>query len=489
MARAWQRVAPALVLLCLLGAFAAALAGSPGTTPPPAGPAVDERPNIVVVMTDDQNDYELDWMPLTRALVGDQGMDFTDAVSPHPLCCPARAELVTGQYAQNNGVRHNKGPYGGSPALDPVDTVGAWFSAAGYRTGFIGKYLNGYTARDGAPPGWDRWDPLTQGVYDYRDFTFHNDGEPDVYRDAYVTEAVEERTNAAVRDLSAADEPFLLMSWHLAPHYRLDDGGHKAQPAPARQDRSRFASARPPSLDKPSYAERDVTDQPRYFAQRRRPDDADVRAEFRARLRSLQSVDRAVASLVRTLQSTGEWEDTYLFFVSDNGYLLGEHRFVGKNVLSHEALQVPLLVTGPGIEPGSTTSVAASLVDLPATFADLAGVIPRRVVDGTSLGSVLRGDDGSFRDTTLVQTGTDEGDGWAMRGVRTDRYLYAARGDGSDPVLYDRHRDPFEIDNVALDAGYARIRELLEDRRRQLVGCAGWTCNRTFGELPEPVRQ
>ncbi|WP_114423285.1 sulfatase [Nocardioides houyundeii] len=490
MARAWRQGTLALVLIGLLGALAAGVAGSSGTSSAVrAAGSADDRPNIVVVMTDDQNDYELAWMPRTRALLADRGMDLTDAISPHPLCCPARAELVTGQYAQNNGVRHNRGPYGGNAALDPVDTIGSWFSEAGYRTGFIGKYLNGYGAHQARPPGWDRWDPLVQGVYDYRNFTFLNDGHPESYRNDYVTQAIEERTNAAVRAFSAADEPFLLMSWHLAPHYRLDKRNHKALPAPAPQDRHRFTRSRPPSLDKPSYAEKDVSDQPRAFAHRRRPDDAQVRAEFRARLRSLQSVDRAVASLVRTLRSTGKLENTYLFFLSDNGYLLGEHRFIGKNVLAEEALQVPLLVAGPGIEPGSTSAAPASLVDLPATFADLAGLQPTRVLDGLSLVPVLRGEAASVRDTTLVQTGADQGDGWAQRGVRTARYLYATRSGDSDPVLYDRWLDPFETRNVAEDPRYAGVRESLESRRRQLLDCTGWTCNRSFGQPPDPAGQ
>ena len=214
---------------------------------------------------------------------------------------------------------------------------------------------------------------------------------------------------------------------------------------------------------------------------------SDVSKTFRARIRSLQAVDRSVASLVATLKETGEWDDTWLFFTSDNGYSLGEHRFIGKNVITEEAMQVPLLVHGPGVAPASTSAMPVSLVDLPATFADLAGVTPLRAVDGSSLVPALTGQASPFRDTTLVQTGKSYGDGWAYRGVRTSRFTYAVRGAGGDVLLYDRAVDPYELVNRADDPTYAAIRAQLELRRQQLVSCASWTCNPAFGLLPEPT--
>ena len=459
--------------------------GQPGRTDGSDG---SDRPNVVVVLTDDQNDYDLRWMPLTRALVGDDGMEFTDAVSPHPLCCPARAELMTGQYAQNSGVRHNNGPYGGYPALDPAQTVGEWFQQAGYQTGFVGKYLNGYHARDGRDPGWTLWDPLVQGVYGYLDFSFYNDGRGvATYVDDYVTTAVEERTNEAVRAFARDDRPFLLYSFHLAPHYRFGDDGHPEPPPVEPRDRDALTGATPPSLGKPSFNAPTRGGVPGFLSARRERDPADIAEEFTARVRSLQSVDRAVASLVGTLQETGEWDDTYLVFTSDNGYSLGEHRFVGKNVLTEEALQVPLLVRGPGVQQGSTSQVPATLVDLPATLADLADVTPLREVDGSSLAPTLAGEASPFRDTTLVQTGSSEGDGWSYRGVRTSRYTYAVRQGGGDAVLYDRELDPFQLVNRADHPAYAAIRTQLETRRRQLAECRAWQCNPVFGQLPEPA--
>jgi arylsulfatase A-like enzyme len=503
--QAWMRSGTAVLAAALVVCSAAAgLAGTsepaPSVVPVASGAdllpvpaddspvsragARDVRPNVVVVMTDDMRDDDLRAMPLTRRLIAEKGLDFTDATSPHPLCCPARAELVTGQYAQNNGVQHNAGPFGGFQALDPTHEIGSWFTKAGYQTGFVGKFLNGYTARDTRPSGWTHWDALVAGVYDYVDFAFADDDEsPASYRDSYVTDVIAERTNDTVRRFARKDEPFLLFSWHLAPHYRLDDG--RAVPPPsAPRDADKFADAVAPSFDDPSFNERAVLDQPRPFRNRRAADPQVVLREHRARLRALQSVDRAVASLVETLRETGELERTVIVFTSDNGYSLGEHRFLGKNVLTDPVLQVPLLVRGPGITPGTSSDLPVTLVDLPATFAAIAGATPGWTVDGTSVVPTLRGLDQPFRDTTLVQTGDDGGDGWAYRGVRTDRYLYGVNG--ADAFLYDEELDPHQLVNRIDDPAYAAVRADLEQRRSQLITCRGSACNQTFGALPEP---
>ncbi len=492
--QAWTR-GGITALICALCALSGAATLEQATKAPTAVQAASgaalglsvagaDRPNVVFVMADDMRDDDLRWMPRTRALLSDRGMDFTDAISPHPLCCPARAQLLTGQYAHNNGVQHNDGPFGGFQALDPAQEISRWFAQAGYQTGFVGKFLNGYTAQDVRPAGWDRWDALTGGVYDYGDFVFDNDGDPRAFRDGYVTDVIAERTNETVRDFARADEPFLIYSWHLAPHYRIDADGRAVPPPAAPRDEGRFVDAVPASVSSPAFNESDVFDQPRPFRERRLADPEVVVTEHRARLRALQSVDRAVESLVETLRGVGELNDTLIVFSSDNGYSLGEHRFVGKNVLTDEVLQVPLLVRGPGVGNATTSALPVTLVDLPATLISLTGVESDWPVDGVSFGPTLRGQDQPFRDTTLVQTGDDEGDGWAYRGLRTSRYLYALNG--ADGVLYDNVLDPQQLTNRFDDPGYQKIRTLLEQRRGHLLSCRGETCNRTFGPLPDP---
>ena len=348
----------------------------------------------------------------------------------------------------------------------------------------MGKFLNGYHPHDVRPAGWTHWDALTRGVYDYVDFTMSGDGDPERFTDSYVTSVIEERTNADIREFAASGDPFVVYAWHLAPHYRITAEGGRGLPPAEPQDRDLFTDERPSAFDSPAFNEADVSDQPAYLRRLAPVSREEVARENTARLRSLQSVDRAVGSLVQTLEEQGVLDDTYVVFTSDNGYSLGEHRFVGKDVLTDEALQVPLLVRGPGIEPGSTSSLPVTLVDLPATFAALTDVSPQWLVDGTSLAPTLRGEEQTFRDTTLIQTGRTLGDGWSHRGVRTERYLYGT--DGVDAFLYDRLLDPDETVNVVDDPDYAEVRAALDLRRTYLVGCAGWTCNQVFGPVPDP---
>ena len=499
--RAWAQSIAAALLIVLVATLATVTATDGAsqadavrmvqTTQAPApggtgsdGADADPRPNVVFVLTDDMRDDDLDHMPITRRLLADEGMEFTDAISPHPLCCPARAQLATGQYAQNNGVQHNRGVHGGFQALDPTREASSWFRDSGYATGFVGKFLNGYHPGDARPSGWTRWDALTSGVYDYVDFTMTGDGDPQTYTDSYVTSVIEDHTNEAVADFAAAGDPFVVYAWHLAPHYRIAREGGRALPPALPQDRDLFTDERPAAFDDPAFDEDDVSDQPAYLRNLPRVARSEISSENTARLRSLQAVDRAVGSLVETLDEQGVLDETYIVFSSDNGYSLGEHRFVGKDVLTDEALQVPLLVRGPGIAPGSTSDLPVTLVDLPATFAALTGVAPGWQVDGTSLVPTLLGDDQTFRDTTLIQTGRTLGDGWSHRGVRTERYLYGT--DEADGFLYDRLLDPDEMVNLIDDPDYATVRAALELRRVELMDCAGWTCNQVFGPLPDP---
>ena len=89
------------------------------------------------------------------------------------------------------------------------------------------------------------------------------------------------------------------------------------------------------------------------------------------------------------------------------------------------------------------------------------------------------------RGRTISFGGRTLGDGWSHRGVRTERYLYGT--DGVDTFLYDRLLDPDEMVNLVDDPAYAGVRSTLELRRRELIDCAGWTCNQQFGPVPEPV--
>ena len=138
-----------------------------------------ERPNVVVIMTDDQRVDEMAVLPAVRRLVVRPGAWFSRSFASFPLCCPSRATFLTGQYAHNHGVLDNRPPRGGYDRLDSSETLPVWLQRAGYETAHVGKYLNGYgTARPReVPPGWDEWhaviDPTT---YYYRGYVLNENG-------------------------------------------------------------------------------------------------------------------------------------------------------------------------------------------------------------------------------------------------------------------------------------------------------------------------
>jgi N-acetylglucosamine-6-sulfatase len=454
---------------------------------------VSDGPNIVLISTDDQALIDLNWMPRTRRLIGDQGATFTDFIAPHPLCCPSRAQLLTGQYAQNNGVRGNRGIHGGYPSLeDPDHTLPVWLSDVGYRTSFVGKYINGYDPATGVPAGWDEWDATVR--FAYRGYQQY-DGELLTQPDNYHTDYVADRTTDEIERLAADDRPFFLWSSYYAPHglcSASNELGCSTPPDVAPRFAKDYTGVRGPFLDSPSFNESDVSDKPRYVTRGGRVEPAKAQRLFTKRLQSLASVDLAVARIVETLRRTGELDNTVIAFTSDNGYLFGEHGYVGKTLAYEESLRVPLLMRGPGITPGAVPGRTAAMIDLAPTFAEMADAQPLVPVDGESLVGPAGGAESDQERTLLVQAGMRGPDrrglGWDYRGVRTERYtlIYWVRTGFVE--LYDRRRDPYQIDNVAQDPRYSEVLLELADRTRTLGDCSGDSCRTDFGPLPAPLR-
>lgn len=461
----------------------------------PQAPA--DAPNVVVVLTDDMRADDLRYLPNVRRLLVDQGMTFTRAQSPHPLCCPARAEILSGQYEQNNGVHHNTGPYGGWQAFDPSSTIATWAQERGYATAIHGKHLNKFEGTT-PDPGWNEFDILLEPVADYKDFRFFDGGR---FRDDYVTTRLDERTVASI-DSYAGRRPFMVFANHLAPHMWVPssskgDGDSETGgvlPPAAPEHKRALRNVKPRAFRSPSFNEKDISDKETLVRGRAKVNPERMRKLNRARLRALLSVDDAVAHLVAGLRSTDQLDNTYIVFTSDNGYALGEHRYEGKDKLSTEILSVPLVVRGPDVPAGTASRRIVSLVDLTATLVDLMGLTPTRTIDGASFADALRDPKSpGVRDTMLIQTGSKETGvrfpGFSYRGVLTQRYAYARRVNSGPGVgfLYDHHADPHELRNLIRSRRYEPVRRELERRYRLLADCAGMACNRDFGPLPRPL--
>jgi N-acetylglucosamine-6-sulfatase len=447
--------------------------------------SVTERPNVVVVMTDDQDAASLSFMQNVQQLLVQQGTTFTNSFVSLSECCPSRATYLTGQYPHNHGVLTSWAPKGGYYAFQGQDnTLPVWLSNAGYDTAHIGKYLNGYGSKDPyeIPPGWQEWygsvDPSTYQMYGY---TLNENGtlrtygtDPSDYQtDVYTGKAVD-----YIQRHAPLSEPFFLSIAPLAPHGEWPF--HSPDPRPAPRDLGYFASE--PLPKPPSFNELYVNDKPAYIRAHPRftSDDIDqITAHYRARLESLLAVDDLVGSIVQALGEEGELDNTLIIFTSDNGFMRGQHRIKsGKVVPYEESIRVPLVIRGPGIPAGARVDPLVSNIDWAPTIVDAAGASPGRVIDGISLLPVARDPTTAPNRTLLVEqhrATTITTDPPRFSAIRTRRYLYVEYATG-EREFYDLTTDPYEVRSLHNDPSTGITRALLAKRLATLRTCAGSTC-------------
>jgi arylsulfatase A-like enzyme len=461
-----------------------------GAGPVASADAEQERPNVLVVMTDDQTVESLRVMPRTRELVGARGVEFTRSFVNYALCCPSRATFLTGEYEHNHGVTGNSGPTGGFQqfqALHGDNNLAVWLRDAGYHTALIGKYLNGY-AGDTVPAGWSEWlgaAPRTQNVYDYRinqngTSVLYGTDPADFKQDVLTGKAVNFVNRRAPRA-----QPFFLWLTYTAPH----GGGPNPNPNPpfncqgTAKPAPRHAHAfdSEPLPRPPNFNEANVSDKPTEI--RNRPllgpgDIADIQRRYRCRLESLLSVDEGVKRLVAALRANGELSNTLLVFTSDNGFFHGEHRIpTGKMHIYEESIRVPLAMRGPGVPQGVGINALVINADLAPTIVDAANATPGLVMDGRSLIPVAQDPSIEAGRQLLVEQPSFEA-------IRTPRYMYAEHGTG-EKELYDLQGDGFELVSRHNDPAYASVRTQLANRLHGLETCSGPSC-RIHRPDPQP---
>ncbi len=474
-------------------------------------PAASARaPNLIVVMTDDQTvrSFTPQVMPFTWRLFHDgRSGNFENALAVPPLCCPARAGILTGQYPHNHGVVANVPGY---PLLrEKRNVLPEWLRRAGYRTAMVGKYLNYYgfdrdlhpLPTDAEPaPGWDSWF-AAYGEPGYYDHAVSDDGEVIDYgrdREDYSTDVFTER---AIEEVSRAGrgEPLFMWLSYDAPH--LDAStvppceGKLATP-PTGEAFRRFAGSVLPK--DPSFDEADRSDKLRGVADRDALTKGRVRQiklRWRCGLASLRAVDDGVRELVAALRKAGELERTVLAFASDNGFFYGEHAIRDDKRLPYRAAaRVPMAIrvgrqVAPTPPPEEIGALAGTF-DLAPTLLDYAGAEPClgsggcRTIDARSLRPLLEGGPEALPADRAILLELREA--YDYEALRTRRYLYMRlNADRAGPIpngpgieLYDLEEDPFELDNLAaLDpAGTAGLRAELDERLDRLMECAGEDC-------------
>lgn len=393
---------------------------------PSTGPAKKGRPNIVVVLMDD---FSLDLLQTMHSAetMRKRGASYDRAFVVDSLCCVSRSSFFTGQYPHQTGVRTNTShgrtsDLGGWPAFaghgNEARSFNVRLQESGYHTTFIGKYLNEYEwtpTRDvpPLPPGWSDFRTVFGSAYDGWEFASTKiEGDRLVIQEhpappewaseeekdaAYAGQVIEDMAVETVRQRERAGSPYFLEVAVYAPHNRTLPVGHYDDDPlfpPMFRDRSD-----PDSCGRVRCADLTVDDLPGFGDQRadnrpRRLDGTAARAwntgrrmsadaaemHLRDRARMTRSIDRTVRRILRAVG-----EDTYVILTSDNGLHLGQQGMnLGKGTAYATDVHVPLLVVGPGVEPGVRREVVSN-IDLASTFEELAGLPPAPFRSGESL--------------------------------------------------------------------------------------------------------
>jgi len=442
-----------------------------GGSPPTAPAAFAGRANIVFVLTDDLSSDLVRFMPHVLAMER-HGLTFTNYFVSDSLCCPSRASIFTGNFPHDTHVYGNFGSTGGFQAFhrrgEERHTFAIALQRAGYRTAMMGKYLNGYgqvaghladgTATDVpstfVPPGWDEWDVAGWGYPEFN-YTLNENGVLRRYGHQpsdYLTDVLARKGVEFIHGAARDHTPFFLELATFAPHSPY-------APAPVdRQDFAGLRAPRPPSFDVlPSHAPQWLAAHPLLTHRQL----ARIDWAFRRRAQAVQAVDRMIGEIEQAFAANGLSADTYLVFSSDNGLHTGEYRLMpGKLTAFDTDIRVPLVVTGPGVPPGSRTPLMAENVDLAKTFAAIGATsLPG---DGQSLLPVLDGQSPSrWRNAVLIEhrgpplsvrdpdyQQPASGSPTTYEAMRTDSFLYVEYAD-REREFYDLRTDPFELHNIA----------------------------------------
>jgi len=424
-----------------------------------------DRPNVLVFFTDQQR-----WdtvgaygspSGLTPRLdaAAERGTRFEHAVTPQPVCGPARACLQTGQYATTHGVFTNGRTLGGDGPL----LAGA-FEAAGYRTGYVGKWHLS-EARTGPVPegqrgGYDYWraaDSLEHTSHPYEGLVYDGDGERVAF-DGYRVDALTDMALEFVEDAAAGEDPFFCVLSQIEPHHQNDMGRYVA---PEGYDWAHDDPWVPPDLrGEPGDWYRELPD---YYGICRR-------------------LDECYGRLLDRLEALGERENTVVLFVSDHGSHFRTRNGEYKRSCHEASVRVPLVVTGPGFDRGTVVEAPVELVDVAPTVLEAAGIdVPGAMEGRSTLGLVEATPDAreDWRDEAFVQVSEAE----CGRAIRTERWKYAVydpdadgRSDPSSPdgeyverYLYDLDADPYERHNLIGRPGHADVAVELRERLRTRI--------------------
>jgi len=447
------------------------------------------KPSFIFILTDDMAYDEFRFMPRTQEYFSVNGVRFTNAFVTQALCCPSRTTILTGRYTKNTGITTNRKPDGGFEGVIrrglETDTIAVKLKSAGYNTAYFGKYLNEYGTSalvpfNYIPPGWDSWYTLLKSIT-YYDYSLNENGQVVNYGNTPADYATDVLANHAINHLDAAlsnSAPFFMMISPFAPH-ATNEPLIDLIPVPAPRHLNLFdglAASRSASFNQADVSRKpqDVRKNPLLLA-----DDIEtIDQNFRLRVQSLQAVDEMIGQLIDQLKNHPKGNQTYLIFLSDNGFWFGDHRFLsGKTGLYDQSHHVPFAITGPGVKQGLVRDDLVTNLDILPTILVLASVpVDTNSYDGRSLRPLIVSSERNVifpRNSFLIETSQNK-----RNGIRFKTYAYLESPGLVGPPfleLYDTKLDPDQVHNIA-----ARLtstsRDSLKSALEQLRNCSGTNC-------------
>lgn len=423
---------------------------------PVVSTATPTLPNIVLILADDMRWDQMDHMATVQSELIGKGRTFTKSFVVNSLCCPSRATILSGQYSHSTGVYTNSDYSKFRPREGA--TIATWLDAAGYRTGLVGKYLNGYGKGRGTSvlPGWNYWRTFIQppGYYNY---SLSIDGVPTAFGSGAANYSTDVLANYAVDFVHStpAEEPLFLWFGPNAPHNPY---------TPAPRHSTSLAGFTAPIY--PNVNEADVSDKPAYV--RELAAKGNSISSRKKQAQALLAVDEAVARIVGALQETGRLSTTFILFMSDNGLSHRSHRWSGKESPWDEAAHIPFVVRYDPVTGGVASSDDRLVLnlDVAPTFADLADAAAPGA-EGASFLPLLDGTASAWRTSFAIEHVAKGGDPPTYCAIRTTTHKYIRYSTGEEE-LYDLVADPFELQSRHADPAFAAIKAQLRAELQSL---------------------
>lgn len=459
----------------LLAAFAVLL-GATATV------AAETRPNILLVVVDDLrfDDFGAAGHPFARTphldRVAREGAQFRNFFAVTPLCSPSRANILTGLETRHHGILDNTDR---SPRSHELRTFARTLHAAGYHTGFIGKWHMG---NDPTPrPGFDYWVSM-KGQGEVADPELYENGRL-ARAPGYVTDIFTQRAVNFIRQPRTA--PFLLMLSHKALHpnkVQRADGTTEAIGEggfiPAERHKTLYADGQPPR--RKNYAVppkgKPALERPIPGLKPLGPETVTPDETIRDRLRMLAAVDEGLGQIFAALEKQDALDRTVVMVVGDNGYFYGEHGLSEERRLAYEeSIRLPLLMRYPPLVKAGAEPAALSLTtDLAPTIVELARAPAMTGIDGRSLVPLFTRTPADWRKSFLIEYTTDIVFPRTLKmgydAVRTERYKFIRYRelDGMNE-LYDLQQDPFELSNLIASPPAAAMRGQMEAELNRIL--------------------